>query len=66
MNQVHQAYYTWLQLDQDWHTELLKVYTSQAGNARYDERGSSTPTLKSLKDAWQAGRLAWVKALESK
>jgi len=34
--------------DDTWQTELVRVFKRQAGDARYDERGYSTPLLAQL------------------
>jgi hypothetical protein len=38
--------------DDAWHDELVREYGTHAGDARYDWRGSATPTLDVLKEAF--------------
>jgi hypothetical protein len=37
--------------DTEWHLALEAKFGKQAGDARYDKRGVSTPELKALRDA---------------
>lgn len=39
--------------DAAWSAELQRVYGSRAGDARYDARGTATPTLRALSLAFQ-------------
>lgn len=56
MTPAHQAAYrVAIDADKAWHDELVRLYGRQAGDARYDTRGTSTPRLEEL---WRACRQA--------
>lgn len=48
---VQKLYEKAIKADDAWQAELIKIFKSAAGNARYDKRGESTPKLKRLKAA---------------
>jgi hypothetical protein len=37
--------------DDAWQAEIVRLFGKQAGNARYDDRGHSTPHLADLQQA---------------
>jgi len=43
----------WYAADQAWQLELERVYGANAGDARYDNRGTATDTLQALKQAYR-------------
>lgn len=45
------AHRIYQQADDAWQAELERVYGSQAGDARYDHRGTATRQLADLKEA---------------
>lgn len=54
MNRLHELYYAAVAADQAWQKELQHVFRRRAGNARYDQRGVSTPKLRQLHAAFRA------------
>lgn len=51
---LHELYYAALAADDAWSDELQRVFGKRAGDARYDKRGTSTPRLRELCDAYLA------------
>jgi len=49
----------WCAADQAWHTELERVYGANAGDARYDNRGTATDALQALKRAMLVARTTY-------
>jgi len=49
----------WVAADLAWQAELERVYGSNAGDARYDNRGTATDTLQALKRAMLVARIAY-------
>ena len=45
--------------DDAWSNELHRVYGQDAGDARYDHRGTATPTLARLHAAFSANQTAY-------
>ena len=45
--------------DDAWSNELRRVYGKDAGDARYDRRGTATPTLERLHAAFSAHQTAY-------
>ena len=54
-----------LAADEAWSAELRRLYGDRAGDARYDERGKSTPTLRDLHERFRAANEAWGEASRS-
>lgn len=51
---LREAYRTAKIADAAWSDELQRVYGRQAGDARYDARGTATPELARLHAAFRA------------
>lgn len=47
----------------EWSNELRRLLGKDAGKARYDERGVSTPRLRQLHDAHRAAQSAFLEAI---
>jgi hypothetical protein len=60
---VESAYTLWLAADDAWQDELERVYGGNAGDARYDERGTATDRLADLYDAFKAAENRYRSAL---
>lgn len=47
-NELHQAYIAAIDADHAYGAELQRIYGEQAGDARYDDRGTATVQLAQL------------------
>ena len=54
-----QARDRWFKADAEWSTLLVQTFGYWAGDARYDQRGTSTLELQSAYDAFHAARIAY-------
>lgn len=52
MPDIYSLYYASQIADAAWDQELERVFGTSAGDARYDQRGVSSPKLRELHDAW--------------
>jgi hypothetical protein len=52
-----------LAADEALSEELHKLFGAQAGDARYERRGKSTPELRRLNDLKREADAAWLKLL---
>jgi hypothetical protein len=52
---LHAAYHAAIDADRAWSAELTRLYGRNAGDARYDARGTATPELARL---WAVTRAA--------
>ena len=59
MTDIRQAYKDSLEADAAWSEELTRVYGRQAGDARYDYRGTATTLLATLADRFMRKSEAW-------
>lgn len=53
------AYETACLADNMWMDALARLYGNKAGDARYDQRGFATPTLKALRDIKRQADKMW-------
>ncbi len=53
------AYEAALAADKAWSAELRRIFGRDSGDARYDGRGISTPTLKALNAEMHRTRSIW-------
>lgn len=42
-NPIHTLYHASMAADDAWQAELVRLYGREAGDARYDARGTATP-----------------------
>lgn len=52
MSLLHDLYHAAVAADEAWQHELESVYGKDAGDARYDRRGTATPRLRVLHEAF--------------
>lgn len=56
---THYLYFAAMSADIAWQTALVKAYGAQAGDARYDARGTATDELRTLHDRSVQAMDAW-------
>lgn len=59
-------YYEAMDADNAWQDELDRQFGKCAGDARYDKRGISTPTLVALRDEFRRKLDIWMKAMKTR
>ena len=59
MTDVRKAYIESVKADAAYSDELVRVYGLNAGDARYDNRGTATPLLASLAAQFVKKSAAW-------
>lgn len=59
---LNDLYYKALAADHAFSRELERLFGKEAGDARYDARGKSTPELRELASAYLAAREAHIAA----
>jgi len=64
--EIHQLWHAWQAAwqaaDDAWSKELRRLFHRDAGTARYQARGTSTPELKRLHDEFRRAGDAWREA----
>lgn len=66
MTDIRQAYREALEADAAFSDELIREYGPNAGDARYDSRGTATPLLVVLCDRFMKKNDVWLQLFRGK